>query len=249
MTEGSLEEISVLIPEIKKVPKTAEQMYIHLLGQAEIPKSPEEMPENVFLPPESLGDLENSILDTDFDQKQRERIQDVWFNGKFKKGRVFLGTETFGGLTASVASLLKAARLQRKPLITYHTHSEGVGYFGSDDAAVLMRNPMEGFITMLGVEGGVAALLETKASSNQKRWLNLPIPIVSAYLSVIALMQADKKLEKHRFSQIMNNDRKVAEFFEKEGFAYYCWQPAHLFIEKGDMENGITLERIHPDKS
>ena len=38
--------------------KSTKQLYCRLLGSDEIPKSPEEMPSQVIIPPEGLGDFE-----------------------------------------------------------------------------------------------------------------------------------------------------------------------------------------------
>lgn len=232
------------IHESIKDPSTAEQIYkAHILGRTEIPTSPELMPEEIYLSSENLGSMETAIIETDADPKKRERLQDVWFqNGKHFTGPVCVGFKNFAPLLGFGIDMAKSASLLIKPLLTYHTHSEGVYFFSDYDVGGAVANHHEGYVFALGAENGVVALRETKKSLKR----GLDVPIVSFFVNVYKMTKIEKYLEEKGFIHYMDRLDQVADFVEPLGFALYSWKPPEMFIEKGDMKEGIKLKRIHP---
>lgn len=232
------------IPESFKNPRTAEQIYkMRVLGRTEIPALPELMPEEIYLSPENLGSMETAIIETDADPKKRERLQDVWFkNGKHFSGPVCVGFKNFAPLLGFGIDIAKSASLLIKPLLTYHTHSEGVYFFSDYDIGGAVANHHEGYIFAVGAENGVVALCETKKSLKR----SFDIPIVSFFVNVYKMTKIEKYLEEKGFTHYMDRLDQVAGFVDPLGFALYSWKPPEMFIEKGDMKNGIKLTRIHP---
>lgn len=210
---------------IVELPRTTEEAYLRILGVDKIPERIKDMPPEIFIPPQTLGDLEQSIILGM--QDGRERSQLVGYaNNKYPKGMVIVGGK---GDASYKDSIMRGfhAMFGRKSLIYYHTHA-GEPYslnrnFSEPDKAIMAGFPRLAFMFLLGWDKGVTALLQTKKST---------------------------KLPTYAFFEIWNTLRKMNKGeidFEDLGLEYYWWENPSGLIKKGDLAMGVKLKGIPDD--
>lgn len=229
-TDGIVQENTVsLSEERRKFSGSAKDVYCQLLVVKEFPKSPEEMPKKVFLPPGVLGDLEEAILMTENDG--RERSQSIGWQGKeqgFKPGKLFLGSSWQTSVLAAFDDTRRAF-FGSKALISFHTHPGGALLFSPKDIAMAKVFPRESFIHMVGCSLGVGAIFQTKESSK--------LPLSSS----LAGPKVMRRLEKEGF---MESTAKMVELLKREGLAFYFWHPPGERVKEGDLKKGINFIKV-----
>ncbi len=210
--------------EVFKDATSSQDIYLRILGRKELPKFPEDMPSAIFLPSETLGSLEEAILRSDQDGKERSQTIGWSKRKTFTYTKVFVGTENE---TSNEAATLDVARYffsRNKHLLCYHTHPKQYETtFSIHDVASNKAYPRGSFIFVVGSGGRIAALFQTEKTSR------LPIFSLTAFSTVMQHLEG----ERSKFSNTYDH-QVFAELFESEGFGYYIWKPPKLGLQQGD---------------
>lgn len=204
--------------------------YAQLVGisSKRYPKTPDELPNNLFLPGALLGDMKQAIDAVSADKKERNQFID-WDEDtqQFRKGPLYIGDET-GNSIADAAHRGVKAFFGKKSLLDYHVHPNGVWTFSQADMAHYQGFPREALIHAVSSDQGISFLFQTAKSAR--------LPFSAALRLVMTDIQA------HLIDVWSPQDQ--AAFWEKRGWGYYLWVPAWEKVTLGDMVNGINLKKV-----
>lgn len=143
------------------------QLYCKILGVSEIPRSPEEMPSQIFIPKEALGDLEKSILATGKDGLERSQMLG-WDSEqqRYVYSDINIGTEH--GVKPPLSPISRYQIRQERfsaflGLIEYHTHPHNIysTEFSRRDIVGFKLFQRSAYMYVVGHLDGVTALLQT----------------------------------------------------------------------------------------
>lgn len=130
-----------------------------------MPRSPDEMPDEIFLSARVLGDAEAAIMKSEKDR--RERVQSVyWCDGLFRTGKMGRGS---GGLVLEAHMDSDQTLFGESSLfLLYHTHPRYSHLSALDVAAFFRYGPLIELVFRIIGEGvfGVEAMLATEKSQN-----------------------------------------------------------------------------------
>ena len=228
------------VPKERLINMDSKRAYIALLGLDQIPENAGDFPKEVFLPPEYLGSMEQAILETKEDG--RERSQFIFVNAKtnqLKQSRIYRGTkENASGL----ATLLSLSRnFLSKDLMRYHTHPTPFHEDQSpsvNDFAISIANPKAEFIAMVATREGVHAIFQTARIARSS---------FSPIIPIIIKRLIDKGWRyAHKISQNPGDHSALAHIIESEGFVHYFWKVTSSDLKQGDMALGITMKKTVP---
>ena len=206
------------------------EKYTQLLEVVRFPATPIQLPRQVQLSAEFLGNLPKAIALT--------MIHDVEFDQEiFWEGNAIIAGQLRRGRTESIGSdsdWLKYL-FGRKPLAYFHTHTtdedESKSYeFSSFDIADYRANPRQSYFQLCGSDQGITAVFQTRKSAHL------------LFSSFIGSKLIERHLDKSNFE--LASQRKQAKILEGLGFGYYIWRPLKSSIREGELENGILLTRI-----
>lgn len=233
------------------------EVYVKLLGLDHMPKTPEDLPSEVRLTPQSLGDLSEVVGDGITSWCEESQL--VTFDPKaqqYKSSKVFSGTSTGSGSEVGL-EMLKRAFGGHKALLFYHTHPQVSPDFGTTFSSldIKMSNsyPRLAYIWLVVGRNDVVALMQTEQGSK------LPL---SSFAYHFGKHQDDKffsDLKKDILAGIKLKPEILSDFaamVEANGYGYYHfskdapeWQSlTYNRINAQDLKNGITLPRIYPNK-
>ena len=224
------------------LPKGSEGVYIKLLGTDKIPEKAEGFPQEVFIPPDALGQMEQAVIDSGDDQN--ERSQFIRLNvktGKLEQSKVFIGTTNRTGNRSAFSQLSR--NFLSKALIDYHVHPsyqyDKPQAISEQDMAVSISNPKAAFIEMVATRRGVHAIFQRAEISRRFFAPNL--------------WKIKRRLfNKHwTYASTISQDRlehsNLAHIIESEGFVHYFWKPPERELKPGDMSQGITMKKTKPE--
>jgi hypothetical protein len=230
MPEEVQEEVALTSESEREFSGSTGEVYCQLLGVNELPKTPKDMPDSLWLPPGFLGDLEEAILATTEDG--RERSQRIKWNRKEHKpepGKTFLGSSKKAKKNGGFLGSMLQKYFGSKPLIHFHTHPwEAEAAPSEEDIITAKIAPRLAHMFLIGHPGEIYALCQTKKSAK------LPI---SAF---VPLIRVPRRLRK---GDLFHHQLKM---IEEMGFAVYSWWPVTGEISKGDLKREIKLRRHYP---
>lgn len=219
--------------------KDSREVYLRLIGVENYPQSPAELPGKFSLPKEIASPLEAVLLSSMNDY--RERMQMIlWDNShqKYRFGKVWRGGSSSSGYLGAVDTIAKTNRfVSERAVVDFHTHPETrLSLFSAADIARARTLPSSAYIHLVGSGKGVFALLSTEES------VSTP---VSRTLEII---RAKRRLKGKDYSTL-GFLKNAASVLESEGFGLYAWKtPSQIAgIEKGNMKDGIVLEKVKLD--
>lgn len=225
MEEVTQDPISKLEGEVSS--RNSEECYLKMLDIVKIPQIVQQMPHQVFLPPEVLGDLEGSILATASDSL--ERSQSIKWD---VKRRLPIGEKVFVGDRDSVSTNpFLNSFLRDKRIVTYHTHGFGILYPSNPDVAINVSLPRRSFINIIGSSRGISALMQTEKATR------LP------FSAIVKNIQTRLSLEKKGFDFGVSYE-EMARILSDYGYAYYGWKPDTEMVEAGSLKNGVTVVKV-----
>lgn len=224
----------------RKAPKTSETVYANLIGFDRIPEKAEDFPEEIFLPSQVLGSLEQAILGTKADGRERSQLIG-WDSkaSKYRKSRVYIGTDQHTSFMWSMKIFSKIITLGGKALTDYHTHPLDLPLnqvFSEQDIAVILSAPKISFIDMLGSRMLIHATFQTAEASRK-----LTSPFKKATIE-------RRIMNKHwtfaqEASHYDKNHSYLAHIIESEGLVHYSWQPPLGDLGNGDMLEGVRMRK------
>lgn len=223
------------LPEIKDSPKSAEGVYLKLLGLDKFPRSPEFLPGSIFLPVEAIGDFESSIVETQHDR--RERGQTVYWDGRrgqFTKDKLSIGSRRSVGRRTDLPRLF----FGKKGFLFWHTHP-GSDRFSVGDIAYCKSGPRDAFIDLVGGEYGVRCILQTTKSAR--------LPLSAALTMLITTIRLKRwGLETAMPESAYFVDQQISYILEKEGYGYYSYSlpKTALVLRPGFLQAGLNLTRV-----
>lgn len=215
----------------EKPNQTASSRYSELLGLGgdHFPKSTEELPPTISLPPEILGDLEEAILLISKDGRERSQFID-WDSKKgiFMPGNLYLGIENATSPTATTMGISKTY-WGKKAILEFHTHPEGNFLFSEHDLIGNLAYPRKAFIRAVGASQGISFLFQTAESSQ--------LPISTTF----EIFKVSKELKNIDSSSL----RRIANYFDQKGYKYYIWTPSgREYLIRGDLKQNITIRQV-----
>lgn len=231
-----------LLPRHNISHPSTKNVYLQMLNLDRLPISPDEIPGRILLPSGFIGDLEQSILATTLDG--RERSQSIsWKASKGYVGhKVYKGDELHTSTLDAISTLLRVF-FGRKHLLSYHTHPKnGNPGFSSHDIELYLSSPRMSFISVVGSNLGILALLQTTKTAH------LPISVFEAHIS--GLLSQEVCDVQYRLSRdksphlVLMPDQVRAKLLEEEGFGYYQWIPPRVVLHSGDLQDGCELRRV-----
>jgi hypothetical protein len=203
--------------------KSAREAYMAILGRTSFPKTPNDLPERVFLTAPSYGDMVESVLGTWADGA--ERAQHIYWNRSrqsFQKGQLVRGDDWFVMPKDRIFSGLRDL-----PMVSFHTHPiEGIPRHSDRDIALDIFHP-KGYISLVASELGVSGLFATSASEGSR----------GVFFKNIRFRVLQRALRHSQtvYSQYSSFKDKV----ESLGFGYYCANSETLGSD--DLFRGMTL--------
>ncbi len=251
---------------IESASRNAGEEYLKIIHLDHLPKSPEDMPDRVFLPPEALGSLEQAILDTSSDAKERDQIIDYNKGKGFVPGKVSIGNNDSINSWAALHHEWKAF-LGRKGLAFFHTHP-GVIPFSPEDIAFQSGNRRLAFINLLGTKSRVMATFQTEKSARlpisasvansetyqrinslvQKQLLEVRMNLDGRLLNLVESLRGQGSSTSPLKEEIARRKQEYAEALEYEGLAYYEWISPGGEVKPGDLQKGLELTRVLGNK-
>lgn len=235
MEEFIKPELIPLVQKERVFSGNTREVYCQILGCKKMPKSPDEMPGKIFLPPEVLGSAEEAILMTL--RHGEEQSQFVDWN---KERRCFIPLHLFWGSEEEISlyayeEIDRRIKLGKKALLFYHTHPgwRYARFAFETDVALIKALPKLAFIFAVYGENEAAFLCQTKKSERLS---------LKERLLLFSKLKSHQKLIKAEAVEI--KDSEVA-IYEREGFVLYHWRPYHLTkIREGDLRNGLIASRV-----
>ena len=244
------------VQTVESTSRNAGEEYLRIIHLDHLPKTPEDMPVRVFLPPGALGSLEQAIVDTNSDGRERSQVIDYINRKGFVPGKVFVGSNDTVNKWSTSYQEWKAL-FGRKGFASFHTHPLSTP-FSESDIAFYIDNRRLAFIHLLGTKLGISAIFQTDKSAK------MPF---SSTLSTISAYKRFKELNEERLIQallglyetldalidnvptngnIMTAKESKAKYkqefvraLEDEGFAYYEWLPPTGQVKPGDLRSGL----------
>lgn len=226
----------------------AEQTYLRILGTGQLPASPETMPNNeIFIPPEYLGDFGEAMDLTTWNGK--ERFQDISIkNGLPIKGPLMVGTEYDSGGKGIPTNIARWLHLAPKALIDFHTHPRNYVYFSRPDVIRSKSFPQIAYMFMVGATSRITGLFQTE-QARKGSFATYEARKIEAQLKELNW----PKLEPKDFFDVKRfyNDEfrpeetsRLAKIAEKLGFAYFQWESPSGYAWSNELKDGITMKRI-----
>ncbi|OGE19437.1 hypothetical protein A3J19_01880 [Candidatus Daviesbacteria bacterium RIFCSPLOWO2_02_FULL_41_8] len=205
-----------------------------ILGVPEFPKTPEDLPLNLYLPPEILGNLATSILDTNLDGRERsQRVYWSSFRNTPKATAVDIGTQSHTGYKSTAIRTFDVL-LGRTALAAYHTHWVEHPYqkqFSERDIANNAHSVE--LIDILGTSSGISALVATKQSCRKN--------FQGSAIMLLRSMSRERQLAK--LNPVCMYHWRFGVTMEKFGLGYY-FKPLSNIAEDS-FSRGITVSLNH----
>ena len=214
----------------------SQEAYLKLIGLSTYPESPRDLPSSFSVPAELTSQLEEVLLVSLGDNRERSQLV-YWTNKeqKYKPGKVWKGARSASGALSTINNFTKTTRFtDNKVLVDFHTHPEyRLSLFSDADIANALAAPSPAHMHLVGSKGGIFALLST--TDSQFHPLSRTVDVI----------RNKRRLGKKGYSTLGTLE-EAASVLESEGFGLFVWKtPSHIVgIEKGDMKNGIVLEKV-----
>lgn len=223
-------------------PLTAEQKFTQILGKPHIPEHPSNTLDELKLPAEMLGRLEQSILQGQKEHKERGQL--IFWD--LNQQKVEPGQVTVSKKPNEVTHKRPLPRLFSKALLEAHTHFHDPKELGQretipseDDLISYILYPNRSYMFAVGSEVGISLLVQTQEIAKKS--------FLSQYWDKPSLRRELQDYIRKNQDLLLSSPLAVGRFLERYGYSYYLWRPPEGTIKEGDLQKGITFSRIAMD--